>query len=90
MSYLRLAQSKTFLQKPIPIKMNEIKIKCETNDDNRYSLFLNTQIFDPNTESSPPNTFMQNLQERMNNYYSPGNSPVNSLGNSPGNSPVKI
>ena len=64
MSYLRLTQSKTFLQKPIKIKMNELKIKC-----------------DPNTESSPPNTFMQNLHERMNNYYSPTNSPTNSPNN---------
>ena len=40
-------------------------------EKSKYHLFLNTNNFDPNMSSSPPNMFMQNLHERMNRYGEP-------------------
>ena len=61
-------QYKTIL--PKQRRLDDLKIICEPENDTNYTLFLHSPAFDPNIENSPPNLFMQNLQERMNNYYS--------------------
>jgi len=44
-----------------------LNIICTQKNTIQYS--LNSPQFDPNIEKSPPNTFMQNLNERMNIYH---------------------
>lgn len=44
-----------------------LNIVCEQSNATQYS--LNSPQFDPDQESSPPNSFMQNLHERMNTYH---------------------
>lgn len=54
---------------PKKIQSNSLNIICDTNTTPQYNLFLNSPTFDPNTEGSPPNTFMKNLHERMQQYH---------------------
>lgn len=53
------------------IHIHTPQLNEDSNNKSNYHLYLNTNNFDPNISSSPPNTFMQNLHERMNSYYSP-------------------
>lgn len=50
---------------PVHIKKNESFENCK-------ELSLNNNFIDP-SKMSPPNSFMEKLMKRMNNYYSPTN-----------------
>ena len=61
------------IQLPRKNPIRSLSIACETNHTPQYGLYLNSPQFDPNMENSPPNLFMQNLQERMNIYHNSSN-----------------
>jgi len=50
-------------------QIKSLSILCDQTNTQTYGLYLNSPQFDPNMESSPPNSFMQNLHERMNMYH---------------------
>jgi hypothetical protein len=50
---------------PVPIKKTESLENCK-------ELSLNHNFIDP-SKMSPPNSFMEKLMKRMDNYYSPTN-----------------
>lgn len=81
MSYTRTKINKSNLvtielPKKIPIQI--LSVYCDDHSDSTsYNLFLNSPQFDPNMESSPPNTFMQNLHERMGIYYTSNEQNLN-------------
>ena len=54
---------------PRKIQIKSLSILCDQTNTQTYGLYLNSPQFDPNMESSPPNSFMQNLHERMNMYH---------------------
>lgn len=47
-----------------------IQIKKTSSSEKVNELSLNTSFFDP-SKMSPPNNFIEKLQLRMDNYYSP-------------------
>ena len=57
------------VQLPRKQPVKSLNIVCDQNNNSQYGLFLHSPQFDPNIESSPPNSFMQNLNERMNSYH---------------------
>ena len=54
---------------PRRIQPEKLNIQCEHDINTNYNIVLSSPTFDPTMESSPPNTFMQNLHERMNVYH---------------------
>jgi hypothetical protein len=54
---------------PRRIQPEKLNIQCEQDINTNYNIVLSSPTFDPTMESSPPNTFMQNLHERMNVYH---------------------
>ena len=54
---------------PRKTQIKSLSILCDQSNTPTFGLYLNSPKFDPNMESSPPNSFMQNLHERMNMYH---------------------
>ena len=58
---------------PRKTQIRSLNIVCDQTNTQTYGLYLNSPQFDPNIENSPPNSFMQNLHERMNMYHCSNN-----------------
>ena len=59
-------------KKSIIIKSTNIDKK----ESQYYAVYQNTDRFDPNISSSPPNPFVNTLKNRMNEYYLQNNTLV--------------